>query len=193
MIEVFFCTMPLTEERQEISDRMLQWWGDQHVKLRVLTPKGIGSTEEEFNRKRRIYADTYAQEWAYILTDDDCELLSPKMIWAGIEDLSTYDEFGILSAMPQNATINYWTPKIYEPFNNHEIMEHVSVGGLRFVRAGCMTKGWPEAERKGYDQEHCQRLRECRWRSGYSLKAKMFHHGEGKSTLWDSVVHSKST
>jgi hypothetical protein len=184
MLDVFFCTMPLSDERKRIAEKMLEWWRDVPMcHVHIVTPESIGSNAKDFNLKRRMFADQ-TTEWAYVLTDDDCELNDEKMVWKALGLLEKYTDFAILSALPDNATINPWTPEIYPPFANQEVQEHVSVGGIRFCRTGCMDRGWPIVSSAGYDAAHCQRLRECGWRSGYANQVRMFHHGEGKSDLW---------
>lgn len=191
MIEVFFCTMPLSERRKTLASQMLAWWKDRQIcDVKVVTPEVVGCDPCEFQRERRIYAESMAGA-NYILTDDDCELVSPKMIWNGFETLDNNNDFAMVSAYPLNANINPWTPEIYEPRTSAEVMEHVSVGGIRFVRIGAMTKGWPPLRSIGYDADHCQRIRECRFRSGYAMKVQMIHHGEGHSDIWHG--HSLDT
>jgi GT2 family glycosyltransferase len=196
MIDVYFCSAPIAQERQQIAEKMLAWWLDvDGLRVHVLTPRTVDCSLEQFNRKRRIHAEYDSDTSLYILTDDDCELESPEMIWKGLETLNVQPNFGILSAWPKNAQINRWTPEMYTPYEDLSVTEHISVGGLRFMRRGAMKKGWPEMTGLGYDAEHCWAMRMSGYRCGYLQHCRMTHHGEGKTELWKAVfpVLSKSS
>lgn len=169
----------------------------------------------EFNRTRRIIADQEARDSLYILTDDDCIPVSGDSVPAGLETLGRMGEgqfrFGILSAYPQNCTIHPWTPgeevvvcfcgrlsmcpacngrghyktsrTVYEDL---QVMEHVSVGGLRFCRKGVIER-WPprDPDAAGYDMIQADYLRSLDWRVGYLQHVRAIHYGEGHSDLQD--------
>ena len=219
MLDVFFCSYPLSQGRQEIADRCLDWWAAAAKRggiwVRHLSPDSIDCAPEDFQRQRRISADHRAEGPEYILTDDDMLPVSDDCIEKGIACLRLHPNFGIVSAWPVNAKINRWEPSedtmrclvcfgmrratgcgncggsgvfsyTYQPFEDLTVMEHHSVGGLRFCRKGALTE-WPEQDGPGYDQAHCQALRKEGYRSGYSQHARATHLGEGKTEVWTDV------
>lgn len=179
-LEVFFCTCPQTDRRRDIASTCRAIWEVMDVELTVLTPQRIGCSDFEFQKKRRMVADLWATNDIYVLTDDDC---IPYDIEKAVHALRNHPEFGIISLWPQNATINRWTPEGYEVYEDLEVTEHYSVGGIRVCSKGSMDRGWPEQTRSGYDEEHSCVLRTCGKRVGYSQHARMEHLGEGESTL----------
>lgn len=162
---------------------MRKYWLGLGVNLRLLTPRKLGCSDIQFQKLRRAAADVLAKDPIYLLVDDDCEPITP--IDLGIRALEEHPDFAMVSAFPSNCAIHRWTPEGYEPFEDMSVMEHYSVGGIRIIRRGCMIKGWPEQTRAGYDSEHCEQLRNCGFRVGYSQHFRMLHHGEGKTTVWD--------
>lgn len=194
-LEVFWCSHPTTSERAAIAARTLELWQKvPYTHLQILTPGNLNVTPHEFQRERRIYADEAAQGPFYILTDDDCLPIEADIslrafrhsLAIGLETLKGHPEFAILSAFPANATIHRWTPppEKYLPYEDLQVMEHVSVGGLRVIRRGSMTKGWPPLDSNlHYDALHCSALRAAGWRVGYCQFFRCDHLGEGKSTL----------
>lgn len=157
----------------------------QDVTFRELTPQRLGCGDYAFQKIRRAAADVMAKGEIYLLVDDDVEPVTNISI--GVDALITHPQFAMLSAWPVNASIHRWTPEKYDVFESLQVTEHFSVGGLRVVRRGCMTKGWPEQKHKGYDTEHCEQLRVAGWRVGYSQFLRMIHHGEGKSDLYPKI------
>lgn len=164
-------------------DKVLSWWKSQDIALHIFTPASLGVDKSQFNRQRRIHAEAWASQRFYVLADDDCLPPEGNILEAAFTELASHPDFAILSAMPSNATINRWTPEGYVPYEDEFVMEHVSVGGIRFMRRGCLDK-WPHAKGPRYDAEHCQALRDGRWRVGYLKAVTMIHLGERKSSLW---------
>lgn len=117
----------------------------------------------------------------YILTDDDMEPLF--YFNKAVKIMLDRPWFGTLSAWPENATINRWTIEGYNVFEDQEIMEHIDVGGLRFVRKGA-CRLFPQQTRIGYDREHCFGMRISGFRVGYFKNLHAVHHGEGASDIW---------
>lgn len=193
MVDVFFCTAATDPERMGLARRcQLEWEKmDAPLRLHVLTPRLLGVSREEFQRERRIYADSNSQHHFYIVADDDC---FPKGRCVGqlLAALAAHREFAILSALPENCNIVRWTPEGLSVFNDPDVMEHVSVGGIRCCRQRAM-RFWPPMDGPGYDRIQADALREWKWRVGYALKATMFHAGEGRSTIWPTLTGSKST
>lgn len=184
MIDLFFCLGPDRSSRSEMVTGCLDRWCREpglniHV-LPCLTP--------ERQRERRIEADERSASDVYILADDDCfpKLRNgdiTRLARIGLAQTSFPSEWGIVSLMPSNATIHQWLPEVYKPLVTHEIMEHVSVGGIRFCRKGYLEK-WPPQTGRGYDRQHADALRLDGYRVGYFRNHYMVHLGEGNSTVW---------
>ncbi len=181
-IEVFFCAVPADEirkiHRQCCYNR---WQAEPGVHVRWLWPKLLKVEPKEFQRLRRVEADRLAQNEIYILADDDCLLTSH--ILDALQLAQQYQSFAMLSLWPANAEIHPWRPEGREVFEDAEVQEHVSVGGIRICRKGAVRK-WPEQDGPGYDREHCEAIRESGMRAGYLKNCPMLHLGEGTSTVW---------
>jgi hypothetical protein len=189
-MEVFFCSAPHSAHRAEIATQMRAIWSAlDGVKLVDLTPRILGCDHFSFQKLRRAAADVMAKNEFYILTDDDCEPITDFNIALGA--IREHPEFAILSAWPENASIQRWTPEDYTPYEDLAVMEHHSTGGIRMTRRGSMIKGWPEQLHNGYDAEHCQWLRHSGYRVGYSQHFRMIHHGEGKNECLKSLSQAR--
>lgn len=182
-VDVFFCTAPQSHERSGMaSDTLATWLDTPHVRLHVLTPLKLGCSLVQFNRYRRIWADSESPSSVYILTDDDASPLGTDFIQRGLAVMATHPQFAILSAWPVNCKINPWE-KATVP-DDGEVLEHVSVGVLRFCRKGAL-EDWPAANGgPGYDMQQSEALRRAGWHVGLMRRVKAEHLGEGKSELW---------
>ena len=162
----------------------LEWWKSQPVELHVLTPEIVGCSVAEFNRDRRVYADQLAKG-DHIVADDDaipqCDILK------AYEVFRKYPDFGTISLWPENCVINPWTE--IEAFEDDEVMEHVSVGVVRFCRKGMP---FPPSERLGYDRTHADAIRAIGMKVGLFKNFKVNHLGEGRSSLWVDVTPNLS-
>jgi len=144
-----------------------------------------------FQRERRIIADQEAKSDIYICADDDCLPESEPFIQKALAIMGRHPDYGILSLWPSNEHIHPWTPPDEEKpllvsgvaHHDTEVMEHVSVGGIRFCRKGVMGE-WPALEGRGYDGTHCMALRKAGYRAGYFLDILMTHVGKSYSTVW---------
>jgi hypothetical protein len=187
MIELFFCTVEEVGKhtvRSRMADLSLERWKKEtSVRIEILTPSRLKCTALEFQSRRRIWADSVADGPFYIVADDDCLLGGPSTVDDAIGTMIRYPEFRILSLLPQNATINPWTPEGYVPFVDDDVMEHVSVGQVRFCRKGIL-KEWPWQSGMGYDTAQCAAIRREGKRVGYFRNIKANHLGEGYSTVW---------
>ena len=164
----------------KLAERMISLWrAIPNICLHPLYPEQ--GKWWSFQRDRRIIAEQRAKSKIYILTDDDMEPLF--YFNKAVNTMREHPYFGILSAYPEPATINRWTPEDFTPFEDENVMEHTDVGGLRFIRKGAMGY-WPEQTRVGYDREHCEAMRSNGFQVGYFKNLKAIHHGEGKSDLW---------
>lgn len=180
MIDVFFCSCPQSDERIKIAAQMRTLWKSiPDIRLHLLFPEQ--GKHWEFQRERRIIAEQKAKSPIYVLTDDDMEPLF--YFNKGVRIMNEHQDFGILSAWPENANINPWTPEGYKPFEDWDVMEHTDVGGLRFIRKGAI-KHFPLQERIGYDREHCQAMRDSGFKVGFFKTLKAIHYGEGASDIW---------
>lgn len=195
LVDVFFCTAAITPERMGLARLcQLEWEKmDAPIALHVITPQLLGVSRDEFQRARRMYADAESKHYFYFVVDDDC---FPKGRCVGqlLAALAAHREFAILSALPKNCNIVPWTPEDFTAFEDPDVMEHVSVGGIRCCRQKAMAT-WPEMEMDGpgYDRIHADTLRQLKWRVGYAKKALMYHAGEGRSTVWPRLTGSKGT
>ena len=158
----------------------------------VLKPSDDQRTN--FQVVRRLDADRSAQSDVYVCSDDDCFPEHEPFVKKAREIMEEYPQFGIISLWPNNSTLNRWTPEPEEAarvcvdgnvFEDDKVMEHVSVGGIRFCRQGIL-KEWPELVGKTYDSQHCQALRDAGYRSGYFKDIKFNHLGRGYSTVWEA-------
>lgn len=156
-------------------------------KVHILTPPA-GFTGAMFQKWRRVEADRLGGEF-YILSDDDCLPESRDVITVGLSVLKAHPWFSIVSLLPQNANIVEWTPEGYNVKSDADILEHVSVGGVRFCRKMPFTH-WPDmpAHYRGYDAQHSQAIRDAGFRVGYFRNLKMTHLGEGQTTLLEMTA-----
>ena len=177
-IEVFFCQI----ECRSYSDCCkIQWQCMPEVKLIELRP-GTMSMDLSFQMTRRIYAEANATGDWYVLADDDC-FIWPNVVLEAWERLQDHDEckFGMISLEPWPAIIHPWHPKGYgDRYQDSLIYEHVSVGGVRFIRKWVM-KSWPmmvDFSPPQYDRIHCDAMRDAGYRCGYFRDLKCAHLGE---------------
>lgn len=183
-LEVFFCSAPQSDDRVKLSAEMWKiWQATPGIKLTALYPERGKSYE--FQRTRRMIAEERSKGDFYILTDDDIEpdwRGVPDWLTRGVRQLEFHPEFASLH--PWLEGIQRWTPTDYKPFEDGDVMQHHSAGGIRFIRKGCM-RDWPEQVGPGYDNTQGDYLRQNGWRVGYMKNLKAIHHGEGKrSDLW---------
>ena len=163
----------------ELAERMINLWrAIPNIRLHPLYPEQ--GHWWEFQKRRRIIAEQRAKSPIYVLADDDMEPLF--YFNKGVRIMGEHKDFGILSAWPENANINRWTPEGYTPFEDWDVMEHTDVGGLRFIRKGAI-KFFPPQERTRYDREHCQAMRDSGFKVGFMKHLHAIHHGEGATTL----------
>lgn len=226
-IDVFVC---IAEPNHDVNKRVIEAWqlaeAEGVIRLWVMTPMSKAVSENpdhwveffgikrhnliitsfgllEFQRGRRVIAETMSKSPYYIVADGDCVPVSAAYNEDGIEyrdddgevlghqleaaaaTMDRYKEFAILSFMPSNAVINPWTPEPdeYEIAESHdgEVMEHVDVGGIRVVRRGVMpqdiSQWWPQDSAK-YDRHHAMQIRGKGKRVGYFTSIFMEHLGE---------------
>lgn len=198
-VDVFWCSAPKGKEREAIAERSLDWWrGVDCVKVHIVTPSALHCDIGDFNRLRRVYSDKAAATDPYILTDDDCFPVCSEdgteshsafrdYLERGVETLRRHPDFAILSWWPINATINRWTE--IEAFEDLQVTEHVSVGGIRMCRKGHILC-WPQSDGVGYDRTQADYIRKIGRKVGYFQHLRMKHEGEAKSTLWPNTNQS---
>lgn len=184
-MEVFLTTSASTPLRMAMFSMTKTYWkSNKEASLTVLYGSG-----QRFQRLRRLSADLKAKGPYYICADDDC-LPQPFAMNALLATVHGYPNFGMLSFMPANANIEQWTPDVCEAvngvvFEDHDVIEHVSVGGIRVMQAGVM-QDWPAMEpgMSGYDRVQADYIRSKGMRVGYLKRFVMNHVGEGHSTVW---------
>jgi hypothetical protein len=196
-IDVVLSTAQTQKHPENIRAQMYRlcrarWWAEPGVMLRLLERR-FGD-RSEFQLKRRIEAEERSKTHIYVLADDDCLLdgMNPIVLKA-CEIMDRHPQFAILSLWPVNSKLNNWRPSITELENNcvdgsvyedEEVLEHVSVGGIRFMRKGAM-KEWPPMKPgvPYYDSIQCQYLRNNGFRSGYFRDIRMNHLGRNYSSI----------
>jgi hypothetical protein len=169
---------------------------------------GVGGMElKDFQRGRRIVAETVSKSGVYVVADPDCmpvdEINGNSWLNVALATMEAYPEFAILTPTPSNATINSWTgddgheiPGLggrYKVLENQYVMEHVNVGGIRFTRKGHLPQekeAWREQKENRrnpeqlygwtYDQDHCAMVRQAGGRVGLMKRVKYQHLGEGR-------------
>lgn len=189
-LEVFFCSAPQSDDRIQLAAQMWEVWRKvQGIKLTALYPERGKSYE--FQRTRRMIAEEKAKGDIYILTDDDIEPDwegKPDWLHRGKMLLEFHPEFASLHAWIDG--IQRWTPTDYKPFEDGDVMQHHSAGGIRFIRKGCM-RDWPEQTSRGYDNTQGDYLRQNGYRVGYLKHLKAIHHGAGeRSDLWRDLYQT---
>ena len=177
-IDVFFCSVP---GREDVTLAGLASWGARPG-IRILEPNLLGVSAFEFQKERRVWAEKYSTGPYYVVTDDDCVPPLGEWLSEATAIMDRHPEFAILSLMPENATIQRWTPENYDAFEDDEVMEHIDVGGVRVCRKGMLTE-WPEQTKRTYDREQCTAIRDKGFRCGYYRHITQVHLGEGRTSL----------
>ena len=185
--DLFFCSVATTPLRSFMAETCLARWHlepDTH-----LTELRDGGDPGGFQLKRRQLAADMADSPIYILADDDCLPEKPEpFVRDCLEILSHYPEFAVLSLWPSNSTLHSWKADDipgYTPTVTEDVLEHVSVGGIRFCRKDAFTDlDWPPLQGKTYDSQEAQALRNAGYRVGYFRNFYMNHLGRNYSQVW---------
>lgn len=183
-IDVFLCRHGDDPIRQAMFQLVMERWAQEPgAQIHPL----FGNSAH-FQYYRRRLADMAATTPIYVVADDDCLPQRKPFLQQAVETFyDTASSFGILSLIPANCHIRHWTPDFgYQTVVNDDIMEHVSVGGVRFIQKGIQDEDWPIYKGHGYDMDHSVWLRSRGYRVGYFRKFTMNHIGEGYSTVWPS-------
>ena len=199
-MDVFVCCSITDDRRFDMARRVVERWLSLKVEPIILHRKGTRIAKEwidlpvvmvdvdakDFQRQRRMITDAVSTTGIYVCADDDC---LPLDNLNGLRQAETilrqHSDFAILSALPSKANIVPWTPESYQPFEDQYVMEHVSVGGIRFCRKGALKEWPPHDGNAGFDREHCAAIRAAGKRVGYFRSHVMEHLGEGHSTVWN--------
>lgn len=185
MIDLYLCSTEDEGLRGHMAKLCQERWSiEPRVRVHPLTPKIAECSNADFQRTRRMYADEHADSAIYILADDDCLPQAKPFAEDAARVLDYYTEFRILSLRPVNAHIQPWTPEEYAPYRDTSVMEHVSVGGIRFCRK-FVNAFWPPQHGFGYDMTQAEVIRRASRRVGYFRDFTMTHLGEGYSTVWN--------
>lgn len=224
LLEVFLCIADASrpEFTREAAKHWVSQHRVKEIELTILSPQGewsaimdllptleesgvtmvkLGGPSAErpggFQRDRRVWAQMLAKGLWYIVADDDCLPVGETFLDRATDLIKSHpkaQEFGVLSAWPQNAKIYPWRPPkdeySREVVLDEQIMEHVNVGGIRFIQRMAHPKTmeeWdaqpPAHEVDGkfrYDQQHAVMLRRKGYRVGYMKDVMMVHLGERK-------------
>lgn len=182
MVEVYFCYVPTNGTRSLMMQLCQENWRLRSgFEIKLLFPENAKVVD--FQLERRKIADSDAKGSIYVVADDDCLPQAQPFVAEAIEIMERHPNFGMLSLWPDNEKINRWTPEDYAPYEDEDIMEHVSVGGIRFCRKG-IIKQWPSQSQNGYDGQHGEAMRLAGYRVGYLKHLTMTHLGKGRSTVW---------
>lgn len=162
-----------------------RWKAEKYNRVQVLRPKRF-TDPVLFQRERRIMAENMVvfDPNFYVLADDDCMPSAGADVRYAKAILHQHPEFAILSYMPDNEFIVRWTPEGYQAFVDQDVLEHVSVGGIRVMRAGIVNEDMPPMNGPGYDAIQADWLRSKGYRVGYFRNITMCHIGKGYSTVW---------
>jgi hypothetical protein len=198
MIDVFFCSCARNGLRSKIASACYSILQEQlglrpwllrtpHAALRNSQHRHtIECEDSDFQVLRRSTAAALATTDLYLIMDDDCVAVEKNWLENGAELLLDYPEFAALSLRPINCNIVAWTPEGYTPFVDEEVMEHVSVGGMTFMRKGVIHE-WPAANGRGYDRILADYIRSQGKRVGHLRQITQMHIGEGFSTVWNTA------
>ncbi len=185
-IDVFFCTASTDPIRVAMAATCAErWMAEPGIRMAGLSPVRLGVSLRDFQRSRRMAAHQLAESEIYVLADDDSLLPDYAVVEGMVNLMERYPNFGMLSTLPSNASIQEWTPENYQTASTWEVMEHVSVGQIRFCRKSVIIDPWPPMTASpGYDTQHGEAIRRAGYRVGYSRSFTHLHLGEGKSTIW---------
>ena len=205
-IPVYLCTTELPDDALgRLRNWMVflcreRWLMESEADLQTLTPEALRCDLRRFQRERRVEAEKraiVAQKPFYVLSDDDTLIAHPDpFLPEAVQTMREHPEFAILSLWPSNSVLGKWKADDlpgYEPYEDDEVMEHVSVGGIRICRTGAVPLAeWPEMHPKlwSYDAQQGTAFRDAGYRVGY-LKRKpgqdypaMNHLGRHFSLIW---------
>lgn len=198
--KLLFCTAATDVKRMGFAISCLDAWSRHNVEITILRPESdiywmnawdsfpvctLGPIET-FQKDRRTFLLDGTGDDIYILSDDDCLVSDNLDLFKALSIAEEETEFSILSLLPSNCQINPWTPEFYRPRVTREVLEHVSVGGVRFCRKHNLD--WPEMKGKGYDKEHGEAIRLAGSRVGYFLNHLMVHLGENAWSVSEGLV-----
>ncbi len=193
MIPVFLCHVPAGDLRRAFFQAtMARWREEPGSKLIVLAPTLLNCSPYDFQKKRRIEAEAiataqYPDTDFYVLADDDCLPESPEpFLDKAAEMMALYPQFAVLAGWPTNSEPVPWTPDWpeYGPaVSDENVMEHVSVGGIRFRRK-IPDFEWPDQLAKTYDSQEAEGFRKLGLRSGFLRNIRYNHLGRNYSTVW---------
>lgn len=186
--KVFIGHVPGNAARGAWLKQVVKVWGGYGCTVSILIP----STESpfEFQRVRRMKAEAEGGS-IYVLADDDCLPMGQDFVAEMVAALKRHPGYAMLAPLPDNENINEWTPPKdeWKTANDDEVMEHVSIGGIRFCRKDAM-RVWPRIEGAfpAYDGVHGHTLRQRGLRVGYVRNTHFLHLGKDQSTVWGAVA-----
>lgn len=213
-LDVYVCSLLNTNQRREMARLSIERWRDiAGINLTLLIPSDshqdvcfpewrdlqiarVGFSHN-FQKERRTYTDKTSKQCNvkyYVVADDDCLVDKEIDLVDCIRILDDHPSYAILSTMPDNEKINEWTPDLrdtgYSTANDSAVMEHVSVGGIRFCRTG-YPKAWPPLKGKAYDGPHAEAIRRDNMRVGFFRYINHHHLGKGLSTVYEPPTETR--
>lgn len=186
--DLFFCSVALDGLRERMAMTCWERWKSES-ETRCTTLMPTLETNYDFQLQRRQMAADLAESDIYVVADDDCLPERPEPFVTNCRLLmERYPEFAVLSLWPSNSVLHPWKADDipgYEPVLDEAVLEHVSVGGIRFCRKEAFRDlDWPEQELKSYDAQEAAALRKAGFRVGYFRNFYMNHLGRHYSTIW---------
>ncbi len=186
-IDLFFCSISdCGDLRSAMAETCLaRWQMVDGITMNVIDEQMLGCSATGFQRMRRIFADEQAESDVYVVADDDY-LLPASFDLKECLKVFNASVFAMLSLIPSNCLIIPWTPSDgYITEVTSDVMEHHSVGGVRFCRKNHLSK-WPDMEPDypGFDRAHCAAIRAEGKRCGFFRSFSALHLGENFSTVW---------
>jgi hypothetical protein len=207
MIDVYFCSAAKKGSlRERMSELCYLRWKKSPTRCRLhilaarntrwhLTATAVMELDI-MQRSRRMYADSHSQGEIYCIADDDCLPENEDFLEKAFDLVSSYPQFGALALAPNNSELRPWTPELRERericvdaavFDDENVMEHVSAGGIVFYRKNVVQNWIPvQAGNSGsYDTQHAECIRAAGKRVGFIKTVKMNHIGRGYSSHWE--------
>jgi hypothetical protein len=166
-------------------DLVLEWWKWAEIPVQIIESEQW----ETFEFERRFEAENRSSTPIYVLSDDDClPLASPNQTgveWlaGAVETVERWRAFGCLSAFHDNEPASRWDNE--QAIYNDEVMEHINVGGCRFIWKGLTKTGWREFNGRDYDCSHAGMLAEQGYKVGYLRNYRTTHLGKYQSEIWN--------
>lgn len=211
-LDVYITSCPQSRVRERMAALVLEWWRENGFHVELLKPMGCHDAdirEHEYRRwvlDRHILCHSKAKSPIYIVSDDDVlplcgwpPVAPERVIREAAETMCSHPDFAMLAATLDNEDVHRWTPEGYQIYEDKDVLENQSAGGLRLVRKDAMNK-FPKFNGRDCDAPMANLLRENGWRVGYLKNLRVTHIGKEASEVWtwpmmeerDGVFHRSS-